>query len=314
MPLDKLQSQRLIDRVSAELRDELSSRLAPGLHLVATPIGNLADISLRAISVIARADTLYCEDTRHTSRLLSRFGIDRRAFSYHEHNAERERPRILARLAENQSIALVSDAGTPLISDPGYKLVRDVISAGHAVTAIPGPSAVLAALASAGLPTDSFVFGGFLPPRSAARRNRITELSATPGTLVLFESPNRVAATLADLADLLGSRPAVVARELTKIHETLHRDDVKALANWATDNELRGECVILVGPQQHTTASNEDVLTALQAELEANSVRDAVATVAKRLGLPRTKVYNLAIQMKQATGNSNEDDAIGPET
>ncbi len=196
-----------------------------GLYLVATPIGNLADISLRALEVLAGCDVIACEDTRVTRKLTERYGIETPLTPYHEHNAAEARPKILARLARGEAVALVSDAGTPLISDPGYKLVRAAQDAGHAVTAIPGASSVLTALNVAGLPTDRFFFEGFLPPKQAARQKRIAALGAIPATLVLFESGPRLAATLADLAEGLGPRAAAICRELTKLHEEVRRGD-----------------------------------------------------------------------------------------
>ena len=193
--------------------------LSPGLYVVATPIGNLGDVTLRALSILAGADAVLAEDTRVSRKLLDRYGIDTPLSPYHEHNAAEARPRALRRIAEGAALALISDAGTPLISDPGYRLVADAVAQGLAVVAAPGPFAALAALCVAGLPTDRFFFEGFLPPRSAARRERLNALAAVPGTLIFYESPGRIAETLADLAQELGDRPAAVARELTKLHE-----------------------------------------------------------------------------------------------
>src|SRR5438270_9258742 len=206
---------------------------APGLYLVATPIGNLGDITLRALETLAGVDIIACEDTRITRRLTERYAISAQLKPYHEHNAEAARPKILQWLAEGASIALVSDAGTPLISDPGFKLVREVCAAGHAVTALPGPSAVLTALAVAALPTDRFFFEGFLPPKEAARRARLTELARIDATLVLFESGNRVGDSLRDLADIMGARDAAICRELTKLHEEVRRAPLPDLAKLA---------------------------------------------------------------------------------
>src|SRR6476660_1550279 len=200
--------------------------LAGGLYLVATPIGNLGDVTLRALETLAGADLIACEDTRVTRRLTGRYGIATPLTPYHEHNAAEARPKLLARLADGQAVALVSDAGTPLISDPGYKLVRAACEAGHAVTALPGASAVLTALSVAGLPTDHFFFEGFLPPRQGARQKRIAALANVPATLVLFESGPRIAAALADLAATLGTRAAAICRELTKLHEEVKRSDL----------------------------------------------------------------------------------------
>ncbi len=266
---------------------------------MATPIGNLADITLRALVIMTRADRLYCEDTRQSLKLLQRFGIEQRLDNYHEHNAERERPRILKALAAGKIIALISDAGTPLISDPGYKLVRAAVDEGHAVHAIPGPSAVLAGLVESGLPTDAFHFAGFLPPKGGTRKNRIAELAAIPGTIVLFEAPTRLGDCLADLAEILGDRPAVVARELTKLNETCHRGSLAELAAWAASAPVRGECVILIGPGRAEAVDDAAIEQALKKALEAGSVRDAAAAVAERLGVPRRRVYDLAIGLNE---------------
>src|SRR6185369_6612226 len=198
-------------------------KAAAGLYLVATPIGNLGDITLRGLQTLAGVDVIACEDTRITRRLTERYDISAQLKPYHEHNAEAARPKILERLSQGGSVALVSDAGTPLISDPGFKLVREVCAAGHAVQALPGPSSVLTALAVAALPTDRFFFEGFLPPKQVARRTRLSELNAIDATLVLFESGNRVQDTLADLADIMGARQAAICRELTKLHEEVTR-------------------------------------------------------------------------------------------
>src|SRR5689334_802310 len=225
------------------------SRLAPGLYLVATPIGNLGDITLRALQALAGADLIACEDTRVTRKLLDRYAITTPLTPYHDHNAARARPGLLRRLTEGAAVALVSDAGTPLISDPGFKLVRAAQEAGHLVTALPGASAVLTALSVAGLPTDQFFFAGFLPPKQAARRTRVAELASLPATLVLFESGPRLAAALADLAaGLGGEREAALCRELTKLHEEIRRGDLKTLAEACAGEEPRGELVIVIAP------------------------------------------------------------------
>src|SRR6185437_4680978 len=204
--------------------------LAPGLHVVATPIGNLGDITLRALWVLRGADRILCEDTRVTARLLSRYGIVATLEPYHDHNADRVRPAILGRLRRGEKLALVSDAGTPLVSDPGYRLVRDVLAEGLTVTTAPGPSAAIAALTLSGLPPDCFLFAGFLPPRQAARRAALAEWRGLAATLIFYEGPSRVAAALADMADILGDREAAVARELTKLHEETRRGRLATLA------------------------------------------------------------------------------------
>jgi len=278
--------------------------LEAGLYVTATPIGNLGDVTLRALRTLAAADLIACEDTRVTSRLTRHFGIEASLFPYHEHNAERQRPRILAALAEGKAVALVSDAGTPLISDPGYRLVGDVVAAGHLVFPIPGPSAVIAGLSAAGLPTDTFLFAGFLPPKMVARRKRLAELAAVPATLVFYEAPQRTAETLADMAEALGRlRPAVVAREVTKAFETFRRDTLAALAAaFASEPEPRGEITILVGPPEETVADDAALDAALRAALTTDSVSAASAAVAAALGLPRKRVYARALALRGEAG------------
>jgi 16S rRNA (cytidine1402-2'-O)-methyltransferase len=290
---------RLKERVAAEVGALVSEPLTPGLYLVSTPIGNLADITLRALAALAGADQLYCEDTRHSRKLLSRYGISRGLGAYHEHNAEQMRPRILAALAAGQSVALATDAGTPLISDPGFKLARAALDAGHRVIPVPGPSAVLAALTGAGLPTDTFLFAGFLPPRSAARRARIKELESVAATLVIFEAPSRLADTLDDLAAVLGDRSGAVARELTKLYEDIRRDTLAGLAQWARETEVRGEIVVLVAPPGVKEVTDEAIAERLRSALKTMSVRDAAKAVAEALGAPRSRVYDLAVGLRQ---------------
>lgn len=271
--------------------------LAAGLHLVSTPIGNLGDITLRAIATLARADVIYCEDTRHSRKLTDHFAIDRPLKPYHEHNAERERPVILEKLAAGKRIALVSDAGTPLISDPGYKLVREAVTLGHTVTAVPGASAVLTGLAASGLPTDAFLFAGFLPHKAGARRRRIEELAAVDATLVLFEAPGRLAETLGDLADVLGDRQGAVARELTKLYEEIVRGGLSELAT--LERDWIGEAVILVAPAEPMAeASDEEITAALVDALATRSVKDAARGVADQLGVAKGRVYGLALKLK----------------
>lgn len=282
---------------------------APGLHLVATPIGNLADITLRALQTLAGVDIIACEDTRISRRLTERYHISALLKPYHEHNAEQARPKILARLAEGASIALVSDAGTPLISDPGFKLVREVCAAGHAVIALPGPSSVLAALAVAALPTDRFFFEGFLPSRQMARRARLTELARIDATLVLFESGNRIEDALGDLADIMGTRDAAICRELTKLHEEIRRAPLTELAATAHALETRGEFVLVIGPP----AANAGVMTPsdlddlLRTSLQRDSVKDAVAHAVDISGRPRREIYARALEL--AKQNRPDDDA-----
>jgi 16S rRNA (cytidine1402-2'-O)-methyltransferase len=287
------------DRAAQVIRGLMAAPLAPGLYVVATPIGNLADITLRALSVLARTHVLYCEDTRHSRTLLAHYGISRPTRPYHEHNAERERPRLLAELAAGRSVALISDAGTPLISDPGYKLVREVLAAGHPLVSLPGPSAPLAALASAGLATDAFLFAGFLPPRSKARQTRLGELKAVPATLVFFEAPSRLADSLADIAAVLGTREAAVARELTKLHEEVRRGTPAELAQWAAEAARKGEMVILVGPPVAEAVTDEAILARLEPLLANMSLSDAARAVAQDLGVPRSRAYDLALALQR---------------
>jgi 16S rRNA (cytidine1402-2'-O)-methyltransferase len=281
-------------------------KAAAGLHLVATPIGNLGDITLRALETLAGVDLIACEDTRITRRLTERYSITAELTPYHEHNAATARPKLLAHLAQGGSIALVSDAGTPLISDPGYKLVREACAAGHAVNALPGPSSVLTALSVAALPTDRFFFEGFLPAKETARRTRLAELARIDATLVLFESGNRVQDTLRDLADAMGTREAAICRELTKLHEEVLRATLGELSAQADALETRGEFVLVIGPP----AADAQVLTAealddlLREQLNHHSVKDAVAHAVELSGRPRREVYARALELaKQVKGD-----------
>ncbi len=273
----------------------------PGLHLVATPIGNLGDITLRALETLAGVDIIACEDTRITRRLTERYGISALLKPYHEHNAALARPKILERLAQGASIALVSDAGTPLISDPGFKLVREACAAGHTVIALPGPSSVLAALAVAALPTDRFFFEGFLPPKETARRARLAELARIDATLVMFESGNRVQDTLADLAAIMGARDAAICREMTKLHEEIRRAPVSELAQAAATLETRGEFVLVIGPPRGRRAvmAADELDDLLRSQLARDSVKDAVAHAVELSGRPRREIYARALELGQ---------------
>ncbi len=280
-------------------QDVAAPKLAPGLHIVATPIGNLGDITLRALDALAGADLIACEDTRVSRKLLDRYSIKTPLTPYHDHNATQARPVLLRRLAEGAAIALISDAGTPLVSDPGFKLVRAAAEAGHSITALPGASALLAGLTVAGLPTDQFLFAGFLPPKQAARRARIAELSRVPATLILYETGPRLAAALADLAESLGvAREAAVCRELTKLHEEVRRGDLATLAQAYADTEPRGEIVVIVAPpqaQEPISAADSDAM--LREALTRVSLKDAVAEVADATGLPRRDLYQRALAL-----------------
>jgi 16S rRNA (cytidine1402-2'-O)-methyltransferase len=274
--------------------------LPGGLHVVATPIGNLRDITLRALEVLAAADLIACEDTRVSSKLLRHYGIATPLTPYHDHNAAEARPKLLARLNEGAAVALISDAGTPLISDPGYKLVLAAREAGHAVTALPGASAVMAALAAAGLPTDRFFFEGFLPPKEGQRRARIGEIARIPATLVLFESGPRLAAALADLAAGLGAREAAICRELTKLHEEIRRGDLATLArDYAEADEPRGEIVIVIAtPREDATAVDDGEFDRMLGDALARvSLKDAVGEIGAATGRPRREIYQRALEL-----------------
>ena len=284
--------------VTGEIADLLAKPLTAGLYLVATPIGNLADMTLRALSVLSRADVIYCEDTRHSAKLLQHYAIAAKTRPFHEHNEEREIERAISDLESGKRIAMISDAGTPLLSDPGFKLVRAAAAAGVPVISIPGPSAALTALTASGLPTDSFFFAGFLPPKQAARRARLAELSQIPGSLVIFEAPHRVAEALADMADVLGERAAVIARELTKLHEDIARGSLRTLAEATFGETLKGEIVLVVGPGRAEPVSDETINARLAEALEGMSLKDAAKALADELGVPKARIYGLGIKAK----------------
>jgi 16S rRNA (cytidine1402-2'-O)-methyltransferase len=271
------------------------------LSLVATPIGNLGDITLRALDTLREADLIACEDTRVTAKLLARHGIERPLTAYHEHNARKVEPLLLGRLAEGARIALVSDAGTPLVSDPGAELVRRAIDAGVAITALPGPSAVLAALSLSGLPSERFLFAGFPPARSGERRRFLAELAAVPATLVFYEAPHRLTESLVDMAAVYGGRPAAVARELTKLHEEIRRGSLPDLARQIDADAPRGEIVVVVGSPdraQAEAAAAPDLDAVLRDALGRLSLRDAVAEASAITGLPRREVYARALALQ----------------
>jgi 16S rRNA (cytidine1402-2'-O)-methyltransferase len=276
--------------------------LAPGLHLVATPIGNLGDITLRGLWVLRGVDRILCEDTRVTARLLARFGIDKPLEPYHDHNADRVRPGVLDALRRGERLALVSDAGTPLVSDPGYKLVREAIAADLPVTAAPGPSAALTALILSGLPPDTFLFAGFLPPRAAARRRALTGWRELAATLIFFEGPSRLAAALSDMAEIFGDRDAAVARELTKRHEEIRRGRLAELAaHYREAGAPRGEAVVVVGPPQAAAAiPDSDIDARLRTLLARHTLRDAVALLATETSLGRSALYERALVLQNS--------------
>jgi 16S rRNA (cytidine1402-2'-O)-methyltransferase len=278
--------------------------LEPALYLVATPIGNLGDITLRALETLAGADVVACEDTRVTRVLLDRYGIDVRPYAYHEHNADEAGPRLLRALAEGRSVALVSDAGTPLVSDPGYRLACQAIEAGHRVVPIPGASAPLAALVGSGLPNDAFFFAGFLPAKDKAKRDRLAELAAVPATLIFFESPHRIAATLTAAADVLGAaRKAAVCRELTKTFEEFRRGGLDELAaHYGGVDNVKGEIVLVVAPPEERAPSEIDIDAILSDLSQTMPTAKAAAEAARITGLPRRDLYQRLLEMKGPHG------------
>ena len=273
--------------------------LAPGLYVVATPIGNLRDITLRALETLAAAALILCEDTRMSARLLDHYGIKGKRMALHEHNERARAEDIVRRVAAGEAIALISDAGTPLLSDPGFPLIRALAEAGQPVFPIPGASALLSALVVAGLPTDAFAFHGFLPPKAGARANALKALADSRETLVFYESPRRLADTLAAMAELWGVRPAVVALELTKRFERVHRGTLPELADQFADAETKGEAVIVVAGATAPSAPDADEWQAvLAAEMAGQPLRAAVDAVAEKFGLKRKEVYDAALAIK----------------
>ncbi|WP_209017506.1 16S rRNA (cytidine(1402)-2'-O)-methyltransferase [Roseibium aggregatum] len=276
--------------------------LEPALYIVSTPIGNLGDITVRALETLAACAVIACEDTRVTATLTQKFGLKAPLMAYHEHNADKQRPKILAELAEGRAVALVSDAGTPLVSDPGYRLVRDVVAEGFKVIPIPGASAPLAGLVASGLPSDTILFAGFLPQKAGPKTRRLEELAKVPATLIFFESPHRTGATLRLMAGALGAdREAVVARELTKRFETFERGSLETLADAFEDRAVKGEIVILVGPPEDAPeAEAADLDRLLEEALADMPVSAAAKKVSKATGLDRNEVYRRALELKGA--------------
>jgi 16S rRNA (cytidine1402-2'-O)-methyltransferase len=273
--------------------------LAPGLYVLATPIGNAGDITLRALETLKAADLVLAEDTRVTAKLFAMHGLKGTLNPYNDHNAAEARPRILEKLRRGGRVVLVSDAGTPLVSDPGFKLVRAAIAEGLAVTALPGPSAALAALALAGLPTDRFLFAGFLAPKAGMRRQVLEELKNVRATLILFESPQRLGASLADLRDVLGDRPAAVTRELTKLHEEVRRGALSELAaHYQKAGPPKGEVTLVIGPPQAIAPDTAAIDAALKAALPFMPVKAAADMIAALTGAARKSVYDRALALK----------------
>jgi len=270
----------------------------PGtLYLVATPIGNLADITHRALQVLRDADLIACEDTRHTHKLLAHYGITTKTISYHEHNEQQRAAQLVDQVKQGAKIAVVSDAGTPAVSDPGFRLVRAAIENDVTVVPVPGPSALIAALIAAGLPTDEFFFAGFLPARANARRARLAELQSVPGTLIFYEAPHRLAATLRDAYETLGEREAVVARELTKVHEEIRRGRLSDLSSHYESEEPRGEIVVLIDRNVISAAEPQMSVAALVDQFEQAGLdqRAALKKAARELGLSRAAAYRKLI-------------------
>jgi 16S rRNA (cytidine1402-2'-O)-methyltransferase len=284
--------------IDAPLSRRAPAPLAPGLYIVATPIGNLRDLTFRALDVLRDADLVLAEDTRVTAKLLSAYGLSKRVERYDDHADDRQRDKVLSRLAEGQRIALVSDAGTPLVSDPGYRLVEAALTQGATVTPLPGPSAALAALAGAGLPTDRFLFMGFTPPKSGARRTVFEEVAGVRATLIFYETGPRLADSLADMLSVFGPRQAAVCRELTKLYETFVRGPLDVLAADPALASPRGEIVVLVAPGRDAAASADETDRALLDALARLSPADAAREVAKALGLPRRTLYQRALALR----------------
>ncbi len=272
--------------------------LSPGLYLVATPIGNLEDITLRALRVLRSADLILAEDTRTSGKLLKHYGISTPMKPYHEHNAARVRDQVLAALEGGQALALISDAGTPLVSDPGYKLVTAALEAAHPVIPIPGPSAVLSALSVSSLPPEPFVFAGFPPAKSGARCSHLQRFVTTDATLIFYESPHRLLDSLRDMVAVFGPRPAAVARELTKLYESCVRGPLPEIIAHYEAESPRGEIVVLIGPPDDTTTPEVDIDAALNAALAEMSPSAAAAHVAKATGIPKRDLYARAVELK----------------
>lgn len=278
--------------------DLANRKLTAGLYVTATPIGNMADMTFRARAVLEGADIIACEDSRVTGKLLARFNIKTPTISYHDHNEKKVLPQMMERLRAGQIVALVSDAGTPLISDPGYHLVRSAQEAGIFVCSIPGASAILAALASAGLPTDRFMFAGFLPSRTQARRTSLKDFTGLKTTLVFYESPNRLKDSLQDMLEILGEREAAICRELTKLYEEIRHGSLSDLVqHYRQADRPKGEIVVVLGPPQETKAPVGQLDKALIAALETLSVKEAVASVTFTTGLKRKQVYQRALEI-----------------
>jgi len=281
------------------LSGELRPPLTPGLHVVATPIGNLRDITLRALDVLGAADKVLAEDTRQTRKLMDAYDISAPLTAYHDHNAAARIPQVLGWLADGQTVALVSDAGTPLVSDPGFKLVRDALAAGYEVFPLPGASAVLAGLVKSGLPSDKFLFSGFLPPKSAARMRELEALKSVPATLIFFETGPRIKACLADMAQVFGARDVVLTRELTKRYEDARYGSFSDLLKSVAEDPPRGEIVLLIGPPTQAERWDEArVKEGLESLIPEDGVKRASAQIAELSGWAKRDVYSLGLSLK----------------
>lgn len=298
-------SQNLADAARSVIDAQFGKDLPPALYIVSTPIGNLADITLRALCVMAQADHVLCEDTRQTQKLLNHYNIKAKLSAYHEHNAERMRPKILSWLSDEARIVLVSDAGTPLISDPGYKLARKAAETGSCVISIPGPCAVLAGLTSSGLPTDSFFFAGFLPTRAAASEKRLKAVSEIPATLVFFESASRLDRTLKILAAALPDRDLVIARELTKKFEEIIR--LRLGEDNPPERSWKGEFVLLVGPPEASEPDWDEIEDQIRSSIQSSSLRDVVDEIVRTFGVQKKLVYNLALNIQKENSGARHE-------
>jgi 16S rRNA (cytidine1402-2'-O)-methyltransferase len=274
-----------------------SSQLQPGLYLVATPIGNLGDITLRALETLKNVDLIVCEDTRVTGKLLNHYSINKFTLSYNDHNGSERRPKILEALKEGKRVALLSDAGTPLVSDPGYKLVREALAEGYYVTTLPGASSVLSALCLSGLPSDQFFFAGFLPAKEKACYDKIQALASIPSTLILFESARRLPETLGFLTKGLGNREAAVVREISKLYEESKRGPLQTLQSYYEKHEAKGEVVIVIAPPGEAVADADDIESSLKLLLLSHSVKEAASIIAEQTGKPRKDIYTLALTL-----------------
>ncbi|MGH1420236.1 MAG: 16S rRNA (cytidine(1402)-2'-O)-methyltransferase [Hyphomonas sp.] len=287
------------DSTSTGLTEQPLKALEPGLYVISTPIGNLRDITLRALDVLGAAEEVLAEDTRVAGKLMSAYGLKPRLSPYHDHNGADRRPGLIKRLQEGAIIALISDAGTPLVSDPGWKLAHEAAKAGVNIVPVPGASAMLAGLVASGLPSDKFMFAGFLPAKTAARRTALKALKDVPGTLIFYESGPRLASTIGDMAEELGDRDVAVARELTKLFEETRRGTLQQMArHYAEKGAPKGEIVVLVGPPQEQAITPEQIDAALRDALADQPTKSAANAVAAALGLPKRDVYQRALKLK----------------